>query len=375
MAHFPKPFFRSARNAWFVQIGPKQVKLAAEKDEAFIRFPELVERFVVTLERAGNTVLLAGSTQNRPARLRVISAESTTECLVFLWTITPGGGGAGVRPANERRIQITNVGGFPLQPGIRTILVGWSPEAGVWSFWDPRRHSAFSPRSPSLQTNAQLLETAGARGLATQLRPATEGREIVVSVSADFLPWYVQQGEPLHNADVDADHVADLIDATPEAERELIDSSQSSDEAARRYELVQTMRAFRDARFRPIVLHAYSYRCAVCGTALKLVDAAHIVPVYHPQGGDEVTNGLALCRLHHGAFDAGLIGVRSDYRIIVNPAAANRLVEAQLDAGLDRFRDALPPSIQVPASIEVRPTPRNLRIGLEVRQLPPLLIA
>jgi integrase len=42
MAHFPKPFFRSARNAWFVQIGDRQIKLAADKDEAFTRYYELM---------------------------------------------------------------------------------------------------------------------------------------------------------------------------------------------------------------------------------------------------------------------------------------------------------------------------------------------
>jgi hypothetical protein len=42
--HFPKPFFRSARNAWFVQIGDRQIKLATGKDEAFIRYHELMAK-------------------------------------------------------------------------------------------------------------------------------------------------------------------------------------------------------------------------------------------------------------------------------------------------------------------------------------------
>jgi putative restriction endonuclease len=42
---------------------------------------------------------------------------------------------------------------------------------------------------------------------------------------------------------------------------------------------------------------------------LKLPDAAHIVPVTFPDSTDEVTNGLGLCRLHHGAYDNGLLGV------------------------------------------------------------------
>ena len=42
--HFPKPFFRTARNAWFVQIGDRQIKLAADKDEAFTRYHELMAK-------------------------------------------------------------------------------------------------------------------------------------------------------------------------------------------------------------------------------------------------------------------------------------------------------------------------------------------
>jgi hypothetical protein len=42
MPHFPKPFFRSARNAWYVQIGTRQINLGPEKDAAFKRNHELM---------------------------------------------------------------------------------------------------------------------------------------------------------------------------------------------------------------------------------------------------------------------------------------------------------------------------------------------
>ncbi|MGA2063953.1 MAG: HNH endonuclease [Thermoguttaceae bacterium] len=136
-----------------------------------------------------------------------------------------------------------------------------------------------------------------------------------------------------------------------------------------------TLRAYRDSKFRPLVLQAYSYRCAVCGCALKLVDAAHIVPVAYPQSTDEVTNGLALCRLHHGAYDNGLLGVRSDYGVMVNPETANRLAELQLAVGLEAFKARLPAQITCPASIEARPEPGKLVIGLRARRWPDDLVA
>jgi putative restriction endonuclease len=100
------------------------------------------------------------------------------------------------------------------------------------------------------------------------------------------------------------------------------------------------------------------------------VDAAHIIPVSDPRSDDEVTNGLALCRLHHAAYDTGLNGVRSDFRVILNDSAATRLRQVKLDGGLKRFKDALPRYIHLPTVAEVRPDPRNLRIGMEVRQFP-----
>ncbi len=39
---FPKPFYRTARKAWFVQLGDKQIKLGLDRDAAFRRYHELM---------------------------------------------------------------------------------------------------------------------------------------------------------------------------------------------------------------------------------------------------------------------------------------------------------------------------------------------
>lgn len=340
------------------------------------RFSRLVDDFVALLERSSATVIRAKPKDAyRPARLRVITGTQTTDCILFLWMVTPGGGGAEVRPENERRIQLTNVSGIPLEPGSRTLLGGWSQEFGVYVFWDPRRHIRFSIRSPSLQVTSETLETASGVGIATYLRPAASGREVVVAVAPDSLLWYVENGLPLHNSEDDALAAAQLVEATPEEERSFLDESQNEIQMARRYDLVETIRAYRDSQFRPAVLRAYSYRCAVCGCALKLVDAAHIVPVSFPESTDEVTNGLGLCRLHHGAYDNALLGVRSDFRVIVNPETESRLAQLRLDVGLEDFKSRLPQQIIYPASIEARPDPRRLVIGLRARRWPDNLVA
>jgi putative restriction endonuclease len=66
----------------------------------------------------------------------------------------------------------------------------------------------------------------------------------------------------------------------------------------------------RDPAFRAKVLLAYQYRCAVCGHDLRMgqqsigLEAAHI-KWFQAHGADDVTNGIAMCSLHHKVFDLG----------------------------------------------------------------------
>jgi hypothetical protein len=43
MAHFPKPFFRPARQLWYVQRHGKQINLGADKDAAFTEYHRLMQ--------------------------------------------------------------------------------------------------------------------------------------------------------------------------------------------------------------------------------------------------------------------------------------------------------------------------------------------
>lgn len=65
--------------------------------------------------------------------------------------------------------------------------------------------------------------------------------------------------------------------------------------------------------FRERVLRAYDMQCAICRMPrLELLDAAHIIPDKEPDGLATVPNGLALCKIHHAAYDNNLIGVSGD---------------------------------------------------------------
>lgn len=70
--------------------------------------------------------------------------------------------------------------------------------------------------------------------------------------------------------------------------------------------------------FRERVLQAYREQCACCRLRhVELLDAAHIIGDTEPEGIPTVQNGIALCKLHHAAFDSNIIGIRPDYIIEV----------------------------------------------------------
>lgn len=87
-------------------------------------------------------------------------------------------------------------------------------------------------------------------------------------------------------------------------------------EVRREYVTSVARRRLHQRAFRERVLLAYRNQCALCRLRhSELLDAAHIVPDAEPEGEPVVRNGIALCRLHHAAFDRFFLAVRPD-RII-----------------------------------------------------------
>ena len=52
--------------------------------------------------------------------------------------------------------------------------------------------------------------------------------------------------------------------------------------------------------------------------ANRPLDAAHIIGDAEDGGEPIVTNGMALCKIHHAAYDADLLGVSPDYVVHIN---------------------------------------------------------
>lgn len=78
--------------------------------------------------------------------------------------------------------------------------------------------------------------------------------------------------------------------------------------------------AARDQGFRRIVVSTYDHRCALCGVRIitteghTVVDAAHIIP-WSKSRNDDISNGMALCKLCHWNFDEGMMGVTDNYEV------------------------------------------------------------
>jgi len=91
--------------------------------------------------------------------------------------------------------------------------------------------------------------------------------------------------------------------------------------------------------FRQRVLRAYRQCCAICRLRHEeLLDAAHILPDGHPLGEPTVPNGLALCKLHHAAFDAYIVGVTPDLTVDVRLDVLREIDGPMLLHGLQGFQ-------------------------------------
>jgi putative restriction endonuclease len=114
-------------------------------------------------------------------------------------------------------------------------------------------------------------------------------------------------------------------------------------------------------RFKLEVMRAYRHRCAICALRERtLVQAAHIVPDVEPEGIAAVVNGLALCAIHHLAFDRNVLGIDPDGVVHIARRLLDETDGPMLRTGLQGFHGA---AIALPH----RPQDRPDRARLEAR--------
>lgn len=124
-----------------------------------------------------------------------------------------------------------------------------------------------------------------------------------------FPVWLVDE-EPAHQQFVVALDDAQRRDWGPAPSAQVADLQ-------RAYGLRLARERLHQPVFRERVLVAYEETCALCRLRRReLLDAAHIRS--DAAGGEPVvTNGIAMCKIHHAAFDTYLMAVRPDYVVEV----------------------------------------------------------
>ena len=137
------------------------------------------------------------------------------------------------------------------------------------------------------------------------------GREVLVFI----LEHREQSDEPEPSEEEVEEERTELQQAT-DTDPQLRDDTEEYTESRRRA---------RDAAFTQLVREAYDTQCAICGSERESpdgnpeVEAAHIYPK-REGGSDDVRNGIALCKLHHWAFDSGWLSLTDDHEILVEEA-------------------------------------------------------
>ncbi|MCW2984323.1 MAG: hypothetical protein JWR63_1893 [Conexibacter sp.] len=114
-----------------------------------------------------------------------------------------------------------------------------------------------------------------------------------------------------------------------------------SNEDTRRYATREAAYRLHQHRFRRAVLQAYRTRCTICSLKeASLLQAAHIIEDRDPLGGATVVNGLALCAIHHLAYDRNLLGIDPNGVVHIHERLLHEIDGPMLKNGLQHFHGA-----------------------------------
>jgi putative restriction endonuclease len=109
----------------------------------------------------------------------------------------------------------------------------------------------------------------------------------------------------------------------------------SFEQPRRAYITTMVRRRLHQSSFRAMVLRAYGEQCSLCRLRRSaLLDAAHIIEDAHLDGVPSINNGIALCKLHHAAFDSMIVGISPDYRVELKRDVLEEIDGPMLEHGL-----------------------------------------
>ena len=122
--------------------------------------------------------------------------------------------------------------------------------------------------------------------------------------------------------------------------------------------------------FRDLLIKVYSEKCCFSGLGFKEgLEAVHIVPWASCERKDRlnVRNGLLLSSLHHHLFDAGILTLATDYRIVFCPSKNQPKKLSAFDSIVTEQLHLKP--MRLPRRQEHYPSPDSIMIHNRLLQL------
>lgn len=330
--------------------------MAAKRHRKF----DLFDKIIQAINDDGWNVLYLSDPAYHPFRLKIYKDKESFNIRIYIWNLTHGGGAQ--RPADEYRVQITGVDHFEDEVGGKTLILGWWTEGSVFAGFDFTKHTGQLGFSPSIQIREEALRKAYINGIAPWEK---DNQEIAIAFRPDFMVEYIRNLESLHSFGEsvrDFEVLEEVAERPDDVNDEVVDTVTQERQVA----ITNVKKKIRDNSFKSRVLTSYSQQCAICGIQMKLIDAAHIIPVEH-DGTDHTSNGVAMCALHHRAFDRSLITINENYQILHSALKMDKLREIGLDGGMDRFIRDLRAVIILPPAINDRPHIDFIKYANEIR--------
>jgi putative restriction endonuclease len=131
----------------------------------------------------------------------------------------------------------------------------------------------------------------------------------------------------------------------------------------RRYTTREALVRLHQQRFRTLVLRAYGGRCAICALReASLLQAAHILEDRDPRGTASVVNGIAMCAIHHLAYDRNVMGIDPGGTVHIAERLLREIDGPMLRTGLQGFHGA---KMLRPRRSQERPDPERLEVRFD----------
>lgn len=287
------------------------------------------------------TKILSGVDEVRPL---VAEIPGFGRVRLYLWTLTHIGQ-TEYRQPDEFKIELIlpdqrrgAKAALDLSGRTFTVLLGYSPDYGVFGAWESRYHEQFG-YSAHVHIREDVLVDAQASGWAVAPpRRLRSGDEVRAAFSPGNLIAYLVTAKEADEKNLSAEaREVFYVRRTPQLGRmpKKATDEDIKDYASRIRTRIATTRLSRDHSFGRLVRAQFSDACAVCETQLDVVEGAHIISVNEEGSEDEAWNGIALCRNHHKLFDTRVLTITPKLEVKIDIAIVQYLRDQDRAAGFE----------------------------------------